>query len=73
MTRFALRQLTYLNIKNGYKINLDIMTGEKLSSIWVANKDIINCELLHPLGGDGGGIRSASYIFNFIRVHDNQV
>ena len=34
------------------ELYVDILTGENLSSIYVANMDIIFGQLFHPLGGE---------------------
>ena len=51
---------------------MDIMIGEKLSSIKLLMWTSLIGQFLNPLGGDGvmGGIVTS---FTFIRVHDNLV
>ena len=43
----------YMSI--GYRIYVDILTGENLSSILVANIALFIIMFIHPLGGGGGG------------------
>ncbi len=37
---------------NGYRIYVVILTGENLSSIQLANMDLIFCQFVHPVGGE---------------------
>ena len=41
--------------KNGFNISMDIMTGEKLSSIWLANMELIywSVHSSRRIGGNG--------------------
>ena len=56
------------------RIYVDIMTGEKLSSIELANMEIIYGSVVHPVGGEGRGIVIlARCKFQFIREHKNLV
>ena len=57
---------------NGCRIYLDIMKGEKLSSIKVAKMDIVIGQLVHRVGEEG--VRDFSENnFYFIRLHYNLV
>ena len=64
---------------NGYKIYVDIMTGENCRQFKVADMDVIHWPVRISTGmGCGKGVNSgivilASYKFRFISVHDNLV
>ena len=66
-----------IHLYNGFRIYVDIMTGEKLLLTWTS----LICPFLYPVGpegmwvkwvneGEGGVIFLASYKFHFMRVHN---
>ena len=61
---------------NGYRIYVDIVTGDKLFLFWVANMYIIYCSdhSSSRRGGDGVKRKMVDIvIFLFIRIHKNLV
>ena len=66
--------------KNGYRIYVDILTGENLASIQLANMDLIywtvrlfSWDGIGVKGVEGGIVILASWELHFIRVHENLV
>ena len=61
---------------NGYRIFLDIMTGEKLSLITLLTWDSFIGQIDHPVGKErirGGIVILARCKFHFTREHENLV